>query len=87
MSRRRRREHGFTLIELLIVIIIVGILAALAIPMYVSQRDKAKEATLKTTAHYVLVATEDSAGSGLIVTPYHGFENTAALEAVAGRPG
>ena len=85
MSGRRPREHGFTLIELLIVIIVVGILAAIAIPVYVGQRDKAKEATLKTTAHYVLVATEDYTGSDLIVTPYHGFENTAALEAVAAR--
>jgi prepilin-type N-terminal cleavage/methylation domain-containing protein len=82
---RRPREHGFTLIELLIVIIIVGILAAIAIPMYIGQRDKAKEATLKTTAHYVLIATEDYAGSDLIITPYHGFENTAALEAVAAK--
>ncbi len=83
MQGRRPHERGMTLIELLIVIIIAGILAAIAIPAYVGQRDKAKEAMLKTTAHYVLVATEDFAGSGLIITPYHGFENTAALEAVA----
>lgn len=35
-------QDGFTLIERLIVIIIVGILAAIAIPVYASQRDKAK---------------------------------------------
>ena len=38
----RKREHGFTLVELIIVVIIVGILAAVAIPMYRGATDRAK---------------------------------------------
>jgi len=48
---RTRHTEGFTLIELLIVIIIIGILSAIAIPMFLNQRSKARDAAVKAGIH------------------------------------
>jgi general secretion pathway protein G len=54
-----QRAQGFTLIELMIVMVIIGILATLAIPSYVSAIKHAREAVLKEDLH-VLRAAIDS---------------------------
>ena len=51
-------RKGFTLIELLIVVVIIGILAAIAIPKFAATKDKAKLASVKTDLRNLMTSQE-----------------------------
>ncbi len=75
--RDRRGEAGFTLVELLVVIIVIGILAAIAIPTYLEQRRKGWEAQAKSDARNV-AALEETYLIDSAPTSYVDFDSTSA---------
>ena len=83
-------EDGFTLIEILVVILIIGVLSAIAIPSFLNQTGKATDAAAKELAHSAQVAAEsyatDHSGSyaGLTVSTLPQYDSTIQTSAAGG---
>ena len=58
LRRLEHGERGFTLIELLVVVLIIGILAGIAIAVFLGQQDKARDADAKSNARNLVSEVE-----------------------------
>ena len=94
-----RHRKGFTLIELLIVVVIIGILAAIAIPKFANTKEKAYLAAMKSDLRNMATYEEQYAadnggayfsGTATAAAPLQGFSPsqnvTVIVTAVAGPP-
>ena len=76
-NNRRKKSYAFTLVELLVVVVIIGILAAIALPNFIGAQLKARVAAVKGNMRTIQIASEaystDSGGTYDNGTTYQNY--------------
>ena len=91
--KKKNNKHGFTLAELLIVVAIIAVLTAIAIPVFSAQLEKSRDATdeanVRSAIAEATVAYLDSDESGDVTFAYNinGKGTNATWDNVDGKPG
>jgi prepilin-type N-terminal cleavage/methylation domain-containing protein len=87
-----RHKSGFTIVELLIVVVIIGILTAIAVPKFQQVKGRARSAALRADLRNLATAQEEYLGdfhvyaNSIALLPYHSSEGVTVtiVEATGG---